>query len=66
MPKGFPFSIGFRVQFEKGVFELKTVFEGEGPPNNNFHFYPDIGVRKLAIQEHDPYEQEITVLYKGR
>jgi hypothetical protein len=28
MPKGFPFSIGFRVLFEKNAFKLKAVFEG--------------------------------------
>jgi predicted dehydrogenase len=65
MPRGLPFSIGFRVLFEKGLFELKTVFEGEGPPNNNFHFYSDTGVRKLAIEEHDPYEQELRYFIKA-
>ena len=60
MPNGFPFSIGFRVLFEKGAFELKTVFEGAGPPKNTFQFYPDIGGSEtLAIVEHDPYEHEL-------
>jgi predicted dehydrogenase len=60
MPNGFPFSIGFRVLFEKGAFELKTVFEGAGPPKNTFQFYPDNGVAEtLAIVEHDPYEHEL-------
>jgi predicted dehydrogenase len=38
MPKRFPFSIGFRLLFEKGAFELKTVFEQAGPPKNLFQF----------------------------
>jgi UDP-N-acetylglucosamine 3-dehydrogenase len=59
MPKGFPFSVGFRVLFEKGAFELKTVFEGAGPPKNTFQFYSDEGVQALTIEEHDPYEQEL-------
>lgn len=59
MPKGFPFSIGFRVLFEKGSFELKTVFEGAGPPKNTFQFYSDEGAQLLTIDEHDPYEQEL-------
>jgi UDP-N-acetylglucosamine 3-dehydrogenase len=59
MPKGFPFSIGFRVLFEKGSFELKTVFEGAGPPKNTFQFHSDEGAQLLTIDEHDPYEQEL-------
>jgi predicted dehydrogenase len=59
MPKGFPFSIGFRVLFEKSAFELKTVFEGAGPPKNMFQFYSDEGVQALTIDEHDPYEHEL-------
>ena len=59
MPKGFPFSIGFRVLFEKGAFELKTVFEGAGPPKNTFQFYSDQGAQTLTIEEHDPYEHEL-------
>jgi predicted dehydrogenase len=60
MPNGFPFSVGFRILFEKGAFELETVFEGAGPPKNTFRFYPETGtVETLAIQEHDPYEQEL-------
>ena len=59
MPKGFPYSIGFRVLFEKGVFNLKTVFEEAGPPKNTFQFYSDTGAELLTIEEHDPYEQEL-------
>ena len=59
MPKGFPFSIGFRVLFEKGASELKTVFEGAGPPKNTFQFYSDGGAQTLTINERDPYEQEL-------
>jgi predicted dehydrogenase len=59
MPKGFPFSIGFRVLFERGSFELKTVFEGAGPPENTFQFYSGEARQLLTIEEHDPYEQEL-------
>jgi UDP-N-acetylglucosamine 3-dehydrogenase len=59
MPKGFPFSIGFRVLFEKGAFELKTVFEGAGPPKNTFQFCSDEGRQTLTIDEPDPYEKEL-------
>jgi predicted dehydrogenase len=59
MPKVFPFSIGFRVLFEKGAFELKTVFEGAGPPKNTFQFHSDEGLQLLTIEEHDPHEQEL-------
>jgi predicted dehydrogenase len=59
MPKGFPFSIGFRVLFEKGAFELKTVFEGAGPPKNTFQFCSDEGAQTPIIEEHDPYEHEL-------
>jgi UDP-N-acetylglucosamine 3-dehydrogenase len=59
MPKAFPFSIGFRVLFEKGSFELKTVFEGAGPPKNTFQLYSDDGAQTLTIEEHDPYELEL-------
>ncbi|HTD14229.1 MAG TPA: Gfo/Idh/MocA family oxidoreductase [Chthoniobacterales bacterium] len=59
MPKGFPFSIGFRVLFEKGALEQKTVFEGAGPPKNTFQLYSDDGVQTLTIEEHDPYEHEL-------
>jgi predicted dehydrogenase len=46
--------------FEKGAFELETVFEGAGPPKNTFRFYPETGtVETLAIEEHDPYEREL-------
>jgi UDP-N-acetylglucosamine 3-dehydrogenase len=60
MPNGFPFSVGFRILFEKGAFELETVFEGAGPPKNTFRFYPETEtVETLAIEEHDPYEREL-------
>jgi UDP-N-acetylglucosamine 3-dehydrogenase len=59
MPKGFPFSIGFRVLFEKGAFKLKTVFGEAGPPKNTFQFYSDEGTQILTIEEHGPYEQEL-------
>jgi UDP-N-acetylglucosamine 3-dehydrogenase len=60
MPNGFPFSVGFRVLFEKGAFDLETVFEGAGPPKNTFRFFPETGTAEtLAIEKHDPYEQEL-------
>jgi predicted dehydrogenase len=45
--------------FKKGAFELKTVFEGAGPPNNTFQLYSDDSAQVIAIEEHDPYEQEL-------
>jgi predicted dehydrogenase len=60
MPKGFPFSVGFRVLFENGAFELETVFEGVGPPKNTFLFYRDDDRSEtIVIQEHNPYQKEL-------
>jgi predicted dehydrogenase len=39
--------------------ELKTVFEGAGPPKNTFQFYSDDAAQTLTIEEHDPYEKEL-------
>jgi predicted dehydrogenase len=59
MPKSFAFSAGFRVLFEKGAFELNTVF-GDGPPSSTFLFYPEDGTPgKLAIAGHNPFEKEL-------
>jgi UDP-N-acetylglucosamine 3-dehydrogenase len=59
LPNGYPFSVGFRILLEKGAFELKTVFEGAGPPKNAFQFYSDNSAQTLNIEEHDPYEHEL-------
>ncbi len=60
MPKAFSFSAGFRVLFEKCAFELKSVFEGDGPPKNTFLSFRDGGRPEVvAIQGHDPYEKEL-------
>jgi hypothetical protein len=42
MPKGFPFSVGFRVLFEKGAFELETVLEGVGCTKRQEYSLPKI------------------------
>jgi predicted dehydrogenase len=59
MPKGFPFSVGFRVLFEKGAFELETVFEGVAPKNRFLFYSDDKRSQTIVIQEHNPYEREL-------
>ena len=39
MPRGFPFSVGFRALFERAAFELRTVFE-DGPPRSTSRSSP--------------------------
>lgn len=59
MPVSFPFSAGFRVVFERGAFELSTVFE-QLPPTSTFTFFPAQGARQVtAIAVHNPYEKEL-------
>jgi UDP-N-acetylglucosamine 3-dehydrogenase len=59
MPKSFPFSVGFRAVFERGAFELSTVFEA-GPPKSTLRFYPEDGNPELAaIEPQDPFEKEL-------
>ena len=59
MPASFPFSVGFRALFERGAFELETVFK-DGPPESTFVFFPEAGTsRILEIPGHNPYEKEL-------
>lgn len=59
MPSSFPFTLGFRVLFEDGAFEMETVFKG-GPPEGNLVFYPKRGDSQvLSIAGHNPYEKEL-------
>jgi predicted dehydrogenase len=60
MPRGFPFSVGFRALFEGAAFELRTVFEGGGPPRNAFTIVDDTGpARPVAIPGRNPYQVEL-------
>jgi UDP-N-acetylglucosamine 3-dehydrogenase len=59
MPVSFPFSAGFRVVFERGAFELSTVFE-DGPPKSTFTLFPERGAKNaVAVAGHNPYEKEL-------
>ncbi len=60
MPRGFPFSTGFRALFERATFELRTVFSGSGPPENAFTIAEETGPpAPVAIQGRNPYEVEL-------
>ena len=59
LPDSYTFSAGFRVLFENGAFELKTLFASE-PPESTFRFYPEGGTPEaVAIRGHNPYEKEL-------
>jgi predicted dehydrogenase len=59
MPKSFPFSAGFRALFEKGAFELETVFLA-GPPTSSFRFFGQDGPPQAVVTPDDnPYEKEL-------
>ncbi len=59
MPRGFPFSVGFRVLFEDAAFELQTVFEG-GPPRSNFTVVSDNAPpRGVVTPGRNPYQVEL-------
>ncbi len=59
MPASFPFSAGYRVVFERGAFELDTVFE-DGPPKITFTFFPQQGsAQAVTVAGHNPYEKEL-------
>lgn len=59
MPRGFPFSVGFRALFERAAFELQTVFE-EGPPNSRFAIVTDDGPpQTVTTPGRNPYEVEL-------
>lgn len=65
MPGSFPFSAGFRVVFERGMFELENVFEA-GPPKTSFVFYPAEGSpHPVSVQGHNPYEKELRLFVRA-
>jgi UDP-N-acetylglucosamine 3-dehydrogenase len=60
MPRGFPFSTGFRALFERAVFELRTVFKDKGPPQIGFTISDEAGPpAPVAVQGRNPYEAEL-------
>ena len=65
MPNSFPFSAGFRVALERGVFELENVFEA-GPPKTKFTFFPAEGQpHPVTVEGHNPYEKELRVFIES-
>ncbi len=61
MPAGFPFTVGFRVLFERALFELHNVFETAGPPRSKFTISDDArGPRDVAVRGQNPYRAELT------
>jgi UDP-N-acetylglucosamine 3-dehydrogenase len=60
MPKGYPFSVGFRALFEGALFELANVFADDGPPQSRFTVADDSsGPRDVPIIGHNPYAMEL-------
>ena len=59
MPRGCPFSAGFRVLFEGALFELHNVF-GDGPTQSSFTIADDAsGPRAVPIRGRNPYQAEL-------
>jgi predicted dehydrogenase len=59
MPKGFPFSVGFRALFDHAALELQSVFE-DGPPMSKFTHFDNRGPpRPIPIAGRNPYEVEL-------
>jgi UDP-N-acetylglucosamine 3-dehydrogenase len=59
MPSGFPFSVGFRVVFERGAFEHGLVIEA-GEFKATFVRYPEKGSpEQVSLPDRNPYEQEL-------
>ena len=60
MPRGSPFSVGFRALFEGAVFELHQSFEGPGPPKSRFTIAQETAVPALvALEDRNPYQVEL-------
>jgi UDP-N-acetylglucosamine 3-dehydrogenase len=60
MPKNFPFTVGFRVLFERAVFELHNVFEATRPPRSKFTVCDDDGgPRDVNLRGQNPYRAEL-------
>lgn len=54
-----PYTVGFRVAFEKGVYELKTIFE-DNEPNNTFTYQPNgEEPQQVNLEGFDPFEYEL-------
>jgi UDP-N-acetylglucosamine 3-dehydrogenase len=59
MPPGAPFTVGFRVLFEKAVFELQQIFH-DGPPEIAFTIAEGRGApRPVDLAGGNPYEIEL-------
>ena len=59
MPKGFPFSVGFRALFDHAALELQSVF-ADGPPMTKFTLFDDRGPpRLIPVAGRNPYEVEL-------
>lgn len=60
MPRGFPFSVGFRALFEGAVFELHQAFEGPGPPKSRFTIAAETAApAPVALEDRNPYQVEL-------
>jgi predicted dehydrogenase len=59
MPRTYPFSVGFRVLFERALFELRNIF-GNGPPQSRFTVSDDAsGTRDISMRGRNPYQVEL-------
>ena len=59
MPVSYPFSAGFRVLFERALFELQNVF-GDGTPRSIFTICDDAsGPRDVTLRGRNPYQAEL-------
>jgi len=59
MPRGHPFSVGFRALFEGALFELHNIF-GSGPPQSKFTMSDDgSGLREITMRGRNPYQCEL-------
>jgi UDP-N-acetylglucosamine 3-dehydrogenase len=59
MPASLPYTVGFRVLFDRGAFELTSVFNRH-IPDETFLFHPEQGrSHPVGIAGHDPYEREL-------
>ncbi|MDP1841268.1 MAG: Gfo/Idh/MocA family oxidoreductase [Reyranella sp.] len=60
MPSGSPFSTGFRALFERAAFELRMVFDDDGPPRSTFTMAGETGPPSpVALPGRNPYEVEL-------
>jgi predicted dehydrogenase len=59
MPPGLPFTVGFRVLFERAAFHLHTVFE-DGPPKSTFTISDDkIHGEPVPLVPRNPFQVEL-------